>query len=133
MSFKAFMSRFHSNLALFILRVCLGAFMLLAHGLPKINNFPSASFPDPLGLGSTISMSLAIFAEAMCSLLLILGLWTRYAVIPLIFTMLVAVLIVHAGDPFGKKELGLMYLLGYIVVFLAGPGSYSVDQRLSRH
>ena len=66
----------------------------------------------------------------MCSIFLILGLWTRLALMPLIITMLVAVFIVHGADPFAKKELGLMYLIGYISIFIAGAGKYSIDRKI---
>lgn len=103
--------------------------MLLAHGISKAASYPNPDFPDPLGLGANLSLILAIFSEVICSFLLVLGLWTRLAAIPLIVTMLTAGFIVHGADPFSKKELSLIYLLGYIVIFLMGPGKYSVDGR----
>ncbi len=42
--------------------------------------------------------------------------------------MLVAVFIVHADHDFGKKELGLFYLINYLVIFLSGAGKYSLDK-----
>ena len=75
---------------------------------------------------------MAIFAEVLCSIFVILGLGTRIAVIPLIITMLVAVLLVHANDPFGKKELGLMYLTIYMFLIVLGSGKYSLDEWLLR-
>ena len=59
-----------------------------------------------------------------------IGLKTRLASVPLIVTMIVAAFIVHAGDPFAKKELALVYLVGFLAIFFTGPGEYSVDARL---
>lgn len=118
------------GLGLFILRLSLGFMMLILHGVPKINRYPGDGFPDPLGLGSQLSWGLAVFAEVGCSLFLILGLWTRYTLVPLIVTMFVAVFVVHSGDPWSKKELGLIYLMGYISLFVAGAGKYSLDNKL---
>lgn len=104
--------------------------MLVAHGIPKLTNFPSAGFPDPLGIGSTLSMSLAIFAEVFCSLLLILGLWTRLALISLIATMLVIIFMVHQLDPFKTKELAFVFLFTYVGLFFTGAGRFSVDAKI---
>jgi len=108
---------------------------MLTHGIPKLMKFFSTgdiTFSDPLGVGTIPSLMMAIFAEVFCSILVILGLGTRIAVIPLIITMLVAVVLVHANDPFGKKELGLMYLTIYMFLIVVGSGKYSLDESLLR-
>ncbi|MBN8568650.1 MAG: DoxX family protein [Ignavibacteria bacterium] len=124
----------HLNIVLLITRIAVGSFML-THGIPKLMKFFSTgdiTFSDPLGVGTIPSLMMAIFAEVFCSILVILGLGTRIAVIPLIITMLVAVLLVHANDPFGKKELGLMYLTIYMFLIVVGSGKYSLDEWLLR-
>jgi putative oxidoreductase len=115
-----------------IMRVALGAMMLIAHGWPKLTNFGaySAQFPDPLGLGASASLALAVFAEVFCSLAIILGLFTRWAAVPLIATMLVAAFIVHADDPWQKKEFALLYLIPMLTLVFAGPGKLALDDRL---
>jgi putative oxidoreductase len=122
----------HLHIVLLITRLAVGSFML-THGIPKLMKFFSTGdivFGDPLGVGTIPSLMMAIFAEVFCSIFVILGLGTRIAVIPLIITMLVAVFLVHANDPFGKKELGLMYLTIYMLLIVAGSGKYSIDQWL---
>lgn len=119
-------------IALLLLRVTGGALML-SHGFPKLEKLTSAShisFADPLGIGPIPSLALAVFAEVVCAILLIAGFLTRYAAIPLIFTMAVVVFIIHIGDPWVKMEKPLLYLGLYISVFLLGPGSLSVDHIL---
>ena len=109
--------------------------MMLSHGLPKLQKLTSGApveFASVLGMSPELSLGLAVFAEVFCSILLIIGLATRLATIPLIITMLVAVLSIHADDPFGKKEPALHYLLVYLVILLAGPGRYSLDHLISR-
>jgi len=112
---------------------------MLVHGLPKLAKLTGAEpiqFADPLGIGATASLALTVFAEVFCSVLLLFGLATRLVAVPLIITMLVAVFIIHLDDPFGKKEMGLLYLLVYTAIIIAGPGSYSIDnwifKRLNR-
>lgn len=111
-----------------LLRVLGGGFML-THGIPKLLSWAEshATFPDPLGVGSTASMALTIFGEVVCAGLLLLGAFTRVAAIPAAITMAVAAFVVHGGDPFGKRELALLYLGLYSALFFSGAGRVSVD------
>ncbi|NIJ55696.1 DoxX family protein [Dyadobacter arcticus] len=120
-----------ADLGILILRVGL-PIMMIPYGYDKLNVFLSGdhSFPNPLGLGSELSYILTIFAELVCSILIVFGLFTRAALIPLIINMLVIVLIVHAEDGFDKKEHGISFLVTYLTLFLTGPGKFSLDSRL---
>lgn len=112
-----------------ILRLVAGGAML-SHGIPKLMAFSelSQSFPNPLGIDSLISLLMALGAEIGCSLLLILGLFTRLALFPLFFTMTMAFFIIHGNDPFAVKELALMYMTIYVAIFAIGAGRYSIDK-----
>jgi len=116
-------------LGLFTLRVALGITMLFAHGLPKLYSYSekSSQFADPFGIGSEISLALAIFAEVFCSIGLITGLAMRWATIPLIVTMSVAFFWVHGDDPWQKRELSFVYLTAFVTLFFTGPGALSLD------
>lgn len=117
------------NLVLLVLRVVGGAFML-THGVGKFERlFGSAEiqFADPFGIGPAATLALAVFAEFLCAILLIIGLGTRFAAIPLLITMLVAAFIVHSSDGFVKQELPLLYATVYFTIALLGAGKYSVD------
>ncbi|MBE0540192.1 MAG: DoxX family protein [Verrucomicrobia bacterium] len=120
-----------SNAALLVLRLWLGLSMFFLHGLDKLINFgdKSSKFPDLLGLGSTGSLTLAVFAEVFCSAMLVLGLVTRFAAFNLCATMLVAYAVVHKLALSGSNsgELAFIYLAGYVVLLIAGPGRYSAD------
>ncbi|WP_400261313.1 DoxX family protein [Sphingobacterium sp. SG20118] len=118
----------HVDIAILLARISI-AILMLTHGISKIALFNETpvQFMDFIGLGTEMSLALAIFAEMGCSVLILLGLGTRVAVIPLIITMLVAVFIVHGADPFAKQEMGLHYLLVYIMLLLTGSGKYSLD------
>jgi putative oxidoreductase len=107
---------------------------MLTHGIPKLLRILEGdfSFSDPIGIGPTASLLLVTFAEAICASLVLIGMMTRLSLIPLIIAMMVAVFVAHAGDPFGDKELGLFFLISFIVLFLTGPGKYSVDQKMFR-
>lgn len=117
-----------------ILRISSGVFML-THGYPKMQKLFAGGeieFADPIFIGATASLVLTVFAEVICSVFIILGLWTRLALIPLIITMLVAVLIIHASDPLDVKEHGLLYLFPYLATFLLGSGKFSLDSMMSK-
>lgn len=119
---------------LLLLRTGAGGFMAYGHGWSKLVGFSSKSetFSDPLGIGSFASLALAVFAEFFCAALLIPGLYTRLAALPLAITMLVAAFLQHAGDDFGRKEKALLFLVMYLAVACAGPGRFSVDYVLRK-
>lgn len=120
--------------ALLIARLGIASLMLF-HGIPKLMKLfgeGEIQFGDPIGLGAEFSFMLVVFAEFFCSVLVFIGFATRFAVIPLIITMLVAVFIVHSTDGFGAQELGFHYLLVYLILLILGSGKFSVDSWLSK-
>lgn len=120
------------DVALLITRVAV-AFLMLVHGLPKMEQLfgdGPIQFPAVLGLSAGISLALAVFAEVVCSILILGGLGTRLAAIPLLITMLVAAFYVHSADPFAQKELAILYMIPYVVLLLMGSGRYSLDYLL---
>lgn len=121
-------------LGLLVLRFGFAGLMLWQHGLPKLLGFSemSTKFADPIGLGSAVSLSLAIFAEVLCAGLVVIGLGTRLAAAPLAFTMLVAVFRVHGGEPLADRELAVLYLCAFTCLMFAGPGRISADALIGR-
>jgi putative oxidoreductase len=116
------------NFAMLLLRFGVGILMM-NHGYDKLVHFAEKKkdFVNLLGLGQTVSLSLVVFAEFFCSLFLILGLFTRLSVIPLIVTMCVALFHTHKGDIFGDGQAAALYLSIYITLLIVGPGKISVD------
>ncbi len=113
---------------LFLARLAIGvAFM--SHGWQKLMQFDdlAQSFPDPLGIGSQASLILALFAELACPVGFIFGLLYRLALIPMITTMAVAFFAIHGADPFAVRELAFLYLVVFILLWITGPGRYSID------
>jgi putative oxidoreductase len=121
-----------TDYGLLILRVALGFSMLLLHGRGKLLNFAATAekFPALFGLPSNVNAGLAVFAEVLCSALLIAGLFTRFAALMLAATMGTAFFLVHKSALVGEGngELAMVYLIGYATLFLAGGGKISVDR-----
>ena len=118
------------NLGLLLLRLGFGG-MMLTHGIPKMMKMLSGdfSFGDPIGLGEPASLVLAVLGEVVFLFLVIIGFKTRIAAIPVIITMAIAAFIVHAADPFGTKEMAILYLIGFTAIALLGAGKYAVDKK----
>ena len=127
---------FLENLGLLVLRVWLGLSMLLLHGWSKVEKYSGMSqgFPDPLGVGPAMSLNLVIFAEVLCALLVVVGLATRLAAIPLVITMAVAFFAIHGGSLVGEGngEMAFIYLAGFVALLVAGPGKFSFDHVILR-
>ena len=115
-----------------ILRLGFGLIMAIQHGWPKLQKFSvlSTKFPDPLGVGSAASLSMTIFAELVCGVLIAVGLFTRLSSAVLIICMAVAAFVVHGGDPFAKKEMAILYLVAYVGIFVLGAGAYNVQNKI---
>ena len=116
------------DLGLLLARVAAGGLMLL-HGAPKLFHFSERmdTFSNPIGLGSTLSLTLVVFAEFFCSVFLIVGAFTRLALIPLLINFIVIVFVVHRADSIKGKELEIFYLIVLAALFFTGPGKISID------
>ncbi|MCB0404969.1 MAG: DoxX family protein [Bdellovibrionales bacterium] len=117
------------DLGLLVLRISAGLMIALGHGWGKLTGFSVIvpRFPSIFGLGSQVSLALAVFAEFFCALAVAAGFKTRWAALPVAFTMLVAAVVVHAADPWSKKELALLYAVPFITLFFTDGGRFSVD------
>lgn len=139
-------SELAGSVGLLLLRVVVSGYMI-THGWGKFQmvlNGKFGEFPDPLGIGNGVSLVSAAFAEFICAILVVLGVVTRLACIPLIFTMCVAAFVVHSKDPWtmskgaelfmsgaakswSSKQPALMFAAVYASLLLTGPGKLSVD------
>ena len=116
------------NMAMLLHRLVFGILMM-ANGYDKLINYINMKndFMNFLGMGSSISLLLVIFAEFFCALFITLGLFTRLTVIPLIICMAVALIKVHNTDMLGDGSDATLYLGAYLVLLIVGPGKISVD------
>ena len=119
------------SFGLLLLRLGAGGLLLYGHGWGKLMHFSQRAphFSDPLGVGSPRSLMLAIFAEVVCSILVMLGFATRFACVPIIIMLLVAAFMVNAGAPWDEKELALIYLVPFACLLFTGAGQYALDTK----
>lgn len=137
------------SMGLLILRVGIGGY-LLTHGYGKLQMLLHGEFDklgDPIGLGSRLSLVLVVGAEFLCSLLVIVGLGTRFAAAPVVFSMGVAALVAHQHDPWSmetaanaffagtskvwfSKEPAMLFLIPFLALIFTGAGGFSIDALL---
>jgi putative oxidoreductase len=117
---------------LLTLRLFFG-FLFLTHGIDKLANFEvlSYSFPDPLGMGSHLSLVLVILAEVFCALTFIGGFLFRFSLLPMLFAMFIAFFYAHGGS-IADGELAFIYLGVFLLLLVTGPGRYSADYLIYR-
>lgn len=120
------------NVSMLLIRLVFGLLMM-NHGYDKLIHFSAkkAEFINFLGMGQTLSLVLVVFAEFFCALFIVLGLFTRLSLIPLIITMCVALFKVHHGDFMGEGQMAAAFLGAYLALLLTGPGKISVDGLIS--
>lgn len=129
------------SIFLFAIRIVWGG-LLLQGGIGKFSDITKVtSFFHQLGIPFAKQNAYTVASiEVICGALLILGLATRFAVLPLIATMVVAFLTAHidavrtafenpsnffAQSPF-------TYLFVCLVLFVFGPGRISLDYMFER-
>ena len=129
-NFTFMKNNLQTNIGLALLRIA-PSIMLLTHGIPKFQKLISGKFEfgDPIGIGSTPSLFLAVIGEFVCPILIIIGFKTRWMAIPPAIIMLVAGFIVHAADPFGTKEKTFLFITFFIAIIILGPGKFSIDKK----
>jgi putative oxidoreductase len=125
----------NSDLGKLILRVLIGS-LLLFHGVDKLQHgygfveqmLVKAGFPGYLSHGILV-------AELLAPLFMILGLYTRQAALIQLFSMTMAIYLVHTKELFSVNahggyalELQAFYLFGALAVFFLGAGRFNVSR-----
>jgi putative oxidoreductase len=124
-----------TDAGLLLLRVGTGLILFLRHGWEKVSQLTLSNphFPDPIHIGHSTSWVIAMLADGICSLLIILGVGTRWLSLYCFVNILVAWSLIHHFTFWGKipgadhGELIALYLSAFLALMVAGPGRYSVD------
>src|SRR5690606_19326172 len=111
--FNTKISKAQLDWAALILRIGFGILMIPNHGWKKLQKFDEMApqFMSFMGLNSSVSLGLCIFAELLCSIFIVMGLMTRWAVLPLLITMLV-IFDKHDWALIGQHELATAFFIG---------------------
>lgn len=130
--FPNYANRYAVSLFLLAMRVFVGMLFMM-HGLDKAVNFNIlvGNFPDPFGIGSFATLLLVVFAELFCAILFIFGLLYRIIMIPMIIAMSVAFFGIHHSD-MAQGELAFLYLVIFVLMYIAGPGRFSLDALIGK-
>ena len=108
--------------------------LLMIHGFQKVYNYTELveTFPDPFTIGNQASLLLVVIAELLCPLAFIFGFLYRLCLLPMIATMAVAFFYIH-GLSLAEGELAFLYLLLFIMMYIAGAGKFSIDAMIYRY
>ena len=118
------------DLGLLVLRIWAGLSLFRLHGIEKIVNFQGmlSHFPDPLHIGALPGLLVATLSDAICSILVMLGLMTRLSSLIIVINLAVVFIFLH-NFSFMQEHAQLVYLyLGiFLTILAAGPGKISID------
>src|SRR5579871_455038 len=125
---------------LLVLRVIVGLSIFIRHGIEKVFHIPHGlqTFGDPIGVGHIPSFLVAMISDGICSILIVLGLFTRWSAIFCAFNVFVAWASVSHFAFLGKGpkqdhgEAMVLYIAAFLCLFLSGPGRFSLDEMLFR-
>jgi putative oxidoreductase len=121
------------DIGLLFLRISGAAFLLVVHGLPKLLDFNQqlTLIEDPFHMGAQLTLILAIFAEVLCPLLIVTGIFVRLSCLPILFLLLVALVVVHPDWTLEQGQFGWLLLIIFTTVFIAGPGRLALNARFN--
>ncbi|MBW8244891.1 DoxX family protein [Muricauda oceani] len=123
----------NTDLGLLIIRLTACSSLFVRHGIEKLFHFDDMLeiFPDPLFIGKLPSLIFALFTDGILSLFVLLGLFTRKSVVLIALNLTIAFFVFHNANLDGG-EIAFVYLGVMILLFLCGPGKYSLDYMLYR-
>ncbi len=119
---------------LLFMRVSVSLLLLQVHGLPKLMHWSVEvqRIEDPFGLGGTLTLGLAVFAEVICPVLLILGVWARLACLPILAVLAVAVLFVHPEWSLEQGQFAWLLMILFAGLAITGPGPLVIGKALRK-
>ncbi|CAN5633149.1 DoxX family protein [soil metagenome] len=117
------------NLSLLVFRVAVSVELMVAHGLKKVGvGVQNAELvPNPLHLPEVFNQAFATTANLFFPVLVIVGLLTRLAILPVLAVTLTGYFLLHWHGSLLEKDTPFMYSLSYLLILALGPGKYSAD------
>ncbi|MDR6943882.1 DoxX family protein [Mucilaginibacter pocheonensis] len=124
-----------SNWAMFAFRILLATELFRVHGMKKFRGSDGKPevVPNPLGLPQFINNLVATLSDTVVPVLVILGVFTRMAVLPTIGITSVGYFVVHKNDSPEVRDVPFMYTICFLLLLATGPGSISLDNYIFNH
>ena len=124
----------NTNIILLIVRLLFSGLMIINHGLQYFMqlwpfNDISVGTKTIFGLSTLFTAILFFIGEFLAPLFVLLGYYTKLSSLVCMLTMTIAIILTHSNNPFTEGELALLYLVGFLIIFLMGPGKYSVNKK----
>lgn len=118
-----------ANYIIFIFRVLVSIELIVVHGLKKlgIGTDTAEMVPNPFKLPYLLNEFLAITANVICPLFIIVGFGTRFASIPIVIVTLTGYFFVHSSGTLMERDIPFMYTMAFLLITFTGGGRYSVD------
>ena len=123
-----------TDAGLLFMRLAAALLLLFVHGLPKLLGWSTElqHIEDPFGLGPSLTLGMAVFAEVVCPILLILGIGARLACLPVLVVLLVALVVVHPDWSLEQGQFAWLLLALYGGLAITGPGAFSIAALIGR-
>jgi putative oxidoreductase len=112
--------------------------LFMSTGWGKVHDIPKVTrFFETLGIPAPGFHAVLVgYSELICGTLLVLGLLTRFATVPLIVSMVVAIATAKRSELHGLFDLvgfdEFTYLVVLVMIAFIGPGALSLDHLLVR-
>ena len=127
-------SEHNFHLSILIFRIALSLQLMIVHGLKKIGIGveEAEKIPNPVHLPEWLNNLFGISSNLFFPVLVIFGLFTRIAVLPILAVTLSGYFILHWNDPLLVSDMPFMYSLAFLLLFVIGPGKYSIDNSINK-
>lgn len=123
---------FHLTMLLF--RVLVSLELMTVHGLKKIGIGVNVAeiVPNPLHLRDAFNNGFAIGANIIAPVFIMLGLLTRITILPVLAVTLTGYFVLHWNDALLVKDVPFIYSIVFMLIWVLGPGKYSLDYLVNR-
>jgi putative oxidoreductase len=120
------------NWAMLCFRVFISIELIVVHGLKKIGVGVQEAehIPNPLHLPESLYNGFAIAANLFFPLMVIAGICTRLATLPILAVTVTGYFVIHGHGTLLEKDTPFMYSLAFLLIAVLGAGKYSIDNRL---
>jgi putative oxidoreductase len=123
-----------TDFALCWLRITGCVVLFFAHGMPKLLHYEHelGAIEDPFGIGRQLTLMLAIFAEVLCPVSIVLGVFTRLATLPVLFLLAVSVFFVHPEWSWAEGQFAWLLIIIFSTILIAGSGRLALAVSVTR-